>query len=208
MDIFLGINEKNKERIISYLLGHRYLLKKKESLLKKYKNEHLLVVIETGEINISNLDANGNKTILDTYFDNDIFFIESKNTADEIDVIAKSESHVIVFDYDYLKNNLHNNNEYFNNFMKNLSLILVEQNSLNQHRINLLTKKTIRSKLLAYFNSESTKRGTKYLLLPFSLTELADYLVIDRSAMSRELKYLKDEGFIKQKGKRITLLYR
>ena len=48
---------------------------------------------------------------------------------------------------------------------------------------------------------------SKSFTLPFSLTDLADYLSIDRSAMMRELAHLKEEGFIQKKGKKITLLY-
>ena len=48
---------------------------------------------------------------------------------------------------------------------------------------------------------------SKTFILPFSLSVLSDYLSVDRSAMSRELKNLKDEGFINIKQKRITLLY-
>ena len=75
-------------------------------------------------------------------------------------------------------------------------------------RIEILTKKTIRDKLLEYFNIYSKKHGTRVIYLPFSLTDFADYLAIDRSAMSREMKNLKDEGFIDSKGRKITLLYR
>ena len=51
------------------------------------------------------------------------------------------------------------------------------------------------------------KQISKYILLPFTLTDLADYLSIDRSAMMRELKNLKEEGLIETKGKRIHLNY-
>ena len=54
----------------------------------------------------------------------------------------------------------------------------------------------------------SRKSGSKYIYLPYNFSDLANYLSIDRSAMSRELGYLKEEGFISIKGKRITLLYR
>ena len=53
----------------------------------------------------------------------------------------------------------------------------------------------------------SKKHGSKHIYLPFTFTGLADYLAIDRTAMSRELKNLKDEGFIEIKNKRIDLLY-
>ena len=82
-------------------------------------------------------------------------------------------------------------------------------NSINDknNRIEILTKKTIRNRLLEYFKIVSLKNKSKNIYLPFTFTDLADYLAIDRSAMTRELKNLKEEGFIEIKNKRITLLY-
>ena len=73
-------------------------------------------------------------------------------------------------------------------------------------RIELLTKKNIRDKLLTYFNLLSTRTLSKTFTLPFSLTDLADYLSVDRSAMMRELSHLKEEGFIEKKGNSFTIL--
>ena len=74
-------------------------------------------------------------------------------------------------------------------------------------RLEVLSKRTIREKLLGYFNLMVKGKMNRYFYLPFSYTELADYLAIDRSAMMREIKNLKDEGFIKTNGHKITLLY-
>ena len=82
--------------------------------------------------------------------------------------------------------------------------ILNDKMEEKNKRIQILTKKTIRNKLLEYFNFSNSR----YVYLPFSFMALADYLGVDRSALSREIKFLKDEGFIEIKGKRITLLYR
>ena len=49
--------------------------------------------------------------------------------------------------------------------------------------------------------------GNKRFELPFSFTDLANYLCVDRSAMTRELSHLKKEGFIKINNRQITLLY-
>jgi CRP-like cAMP-binding protein len=49
-------------------------------------------------------------------------------------------------------------------------------------------------------------KPNRTFMLPFTYTDLADYLSIDRSAMMRELKNLKDDGFIKTNGKKITLI--
>ena len=55
---------------------------------------------------------------------------------------------------------------------------------------------TIRDKLLAYFRLQSIKEKSRIIHLPYSYTILADYLAINRSAMNRELKHLKDEKVI------------
>ena len=90
--------------------------------------------------------------------------------------------------------------------MQNLFTILSEKEQEKNERILILTKKTIRNKLLEYFKIMSRKNNSKYIYLPYNFTDLADYLGIDRTAMSREMKYLKEEGFIEVKGKKITLL--
>ena len=74
--------------------------------------------------------------------------------------------------------------------------------------MNIISKKSIRNKLLEFFDLSFRKNNSRNIYLPFTFTELADYLLIDRTAMTRELKTLKDEGFIKITGKRITLLYK
>ena len=72
-------------------------------------------------------------------------------------------------------------------------------------RVELLTKRSIRDKLLGYFTLLSTRNLSKTFTLPFSLTDLADYLSVDRSAMMRELKMLKEDGFIEKNKNKFTL---
>ena len=75
-------------------------------------------------------------------------------------------------------------------------------------RIEVLSKRSIRDKLLTYFSILSNKNFSKSITIPFSLTTLADYLSVDRSAMMREIKSLIDEGFIiKESKNKIKLLY-
>ena len=86
------------------------------------------------------------------------------------------------------------------------NLVLTKVSDLNI-RIELLSKKTIRDKILSYFRILSENSFSKTFTLPFSLTDLADYLSIDRSAMMREMKNLKEDGIIKKLDKnRFTLL--
>ena len=75
-------------------------------------------------------------------------------------------------------------------------------------RIELLTKRSTRDKILGYFTMLSSRNLSKSFSLPFSLTDLADYLSVDRSAMMREIKLLKEDGFIEKNGNKITLIYK
>ena len=88
---------------------------------------------------------------------------------------------------------------------KNLPILIMNNTIKLNTRIELLTKKNIRDKLLTYFNLLSTRKLSKTFSLPFSLTDLADYLSVDRSAMMRELSHLKEEGFIEKKGNTFTI---
>ena len=75
-------------------------------------------------------------------------------------------------------------------------------------RVKILEKKQIREKLLEYFEIENKKTRLNFFYLPFTFRDLADYLAINRSAMFRELKHLKDEKFIEINDRKITLLYK
>ena len=79
---------------------------------------------------------------------------------------------------------------------------IAEQN----FRMILLTYKGVRDKLLTYFNYLSLESSSKTIEIPFSLTDLADYLMIERTAMMRELKRLQDENIIRKNKNKIILL--
>ena len=84
---------------------------------------------------------------------------------------------------------------------------MVQNMKRQNERIDILTKKTTRDKLLEYFDTEAKKKGAKVFVMPMSYTDLADYFGVDRSALMREIKYLKDDGLIETNKKKITLLY-
>lgn len=82
--------------------------------------------------------------------------------------------------------------------------ILAAQQKTMVH-VDILGQRTIRQKLLALFDYLSRQSGSLSFQLPFSLTDCADYLAVDRSAMMRELGKMKDEGLLRMKGRRVWL---
>ena len=99
------------------------------------------------------------------------------------------------------------NCKFHTTLVSNLFELTLKRTIQQNTRIEILSKRTIREKLLSYFSLLSGKGFNKNIILPFSLTNLADYLSVDRSAMMRELKSLIDEGFIEKKRNRIKLLF-
>lgn len=129
------------------------------------------------------------------------------NTNNELFVMAKEKSRILIFNYDIFEKKCKRNCKIHEELLLGLpNLVLTKVSDLNL-RIELLSKKTIRDKLISYFKILSEKNFSKTFTLPLSLTDLADYLSVDRSAMMREIKTLKNEGFIKKGDKnKITLL--
>ena len=73
-------------------------------------------------------------------------------------------------------------------------------------RVEVLSRRTIRDKLLCYFSLQASHQNNTAFDLPFSISALADYICSDRSAMMREMKNMKQNGLIQADGRRITLL--
>ena len=127
---------------------------------------------------------------------------------DNCEIISKTQTRVLVIDYNKLINPKNLNHVYYNTFLLNLFDITNTKFKETNNRIRILEKKQIRDKLLEYFDIEYNGNPSKVLYLPFSLKELADYIAVNRSAMFRELKHLKDDKLIEIKNRKITLLYK
>ena len=184
--------------------------RKNQTITTYIQKRNQVCILLSGSADLVRYDLNGDKSIIEHFSKNDIFgeafYIVTTNN--ELSVEAKKNCEVLFFIYDNIYHKCRNNCKFHQILSANFSnLILNKVMDLNT-RIEILTKRTIREKLRGYFNILSTRNLSKTFTLPFSLTDLADFLSVDRSAMMRELKSLKDEGVIKKNGNRITLLYK
>ena len=154
-------------------------------------------------------DFNGNKTIIGHFVDDDIFgeVFFPANTNNELFAIARKNSEILFFTYDTLFTKCRRNCDFHKTITSSLSELFLSKIVELNLRIEILTKRNTRSKILSYFEILSKGSLRKTFTLPYSYTDLADFLSVDRSAMMRELKLLIDEGFIKKNGSKITLLY-
>ena len=209
MNVFDKISEKSQEKILKVLRGYEISILKDKKIVDYFNDDDEIGIILEGRIQVIQNNYNGTKTVVDDLGENNLIgckFTYLKN--DEYEIVAKENSKLLIISYNEIKNNFDSTDKNLNLFIKNLLFVTNEILESKIERIEVLTQKTIRAKLLEYFNVNSKKNGSRYIYLPFNFSGLATYLAVDRSAMTRELGYLKEEGFIAVKGKRITLLYR
>lgn len=204
-DLFYNINPREQGKILSFFESTTLHFKKNTTILNSVKKENIIGIVIKGHIQIVKNDYNGNETIIEELFDNDLFgFTMNTLSNSEQNIITKDDSDIIILYLDeIIEADL--NSIYYNQFLKNLLKIYYKKINNTNDRIEILTNKTIRNKLLAYFKIMSKKNKTRIIYLPYSFTDLADYIGVDRSAMYRELKNLKEEGFIEIKNKKIKL---
>ena len=210
MDVNFNIEEFIKNFENSCHRVQKKSFSKNEVITSYIKKRNQFCILINGNADLVRYDLNGNRTIVEHFSKNDIFgevfYIITTNN--ELLVEAREKCDVLFYTYNDIHNKCRNSCKFHLKLSEDLpELILSKVTNLNM-RIELLTKRSTRDKLIGYFTMLSTRNLCKSFSLPFSLTDLADYLSVDRSAMMRELKLLKEEGFIEKNGNKITLLYK
>lgn len=209
MDPFKKINEEDREELLRRLEASSFHFPKNTSILQTIKTDNLFGIVIKGGMQIIRTDYDGRRIIVEELGENDVFGSKiSFYIMNECEIVTTQDTDLVILDDYGIINYLHSDDIFFHQFVLNLYEISINIILERNERINILTKKTTRDKLLEYFNIASRKLRSRIIYLPFSFTDLADYLAVDRSAMSREMKHLKDEHIITVKGRKITLLYR
>lgn len=210
----MNINFDIEDFIINFENNCKRVQKKtfaKNEVITSYiQKRNQFCIMLSGNADLVRYDLNGNRTIVEHLSKNDIFgeVFYVITTNNELLVEAKGKCEVLFYIYDDIHNKCKNNCRFHQTLTENLpELILSKVTNLNM-RVELLAKRTIRDKLIGYFTLVSTRNLSKSFTLPFSLTDLADYLSVDRSAMMREMKLLKEDGIIEKSGNRIKLIYK
>ena len=202
--------KKFANEIISYCDKAQIKEFDKNEIITTYiVNRNMLFIVLKGSADLIRYDFNGNQTIVEKYKEYDVFgeIFYRININNELFVKAREKCKILMFNYDIFEKKCKKNCKFHEELLIGLpNLVLTKVSDLNL-RIELLSQKTIRDKILSYFRILSQNSFSKTFTLPFSLTDLADYLSIDRSAMMREIKNLKEDGIIKKLDKnRFTLL--
>lgn len=169
----------------------------------------IIGIILNGNADLKRIDIKGNETILERLSKGNIFSeMFQEESEDSTYLVATKKTEVLFIDYHYILKDCKINCRY-HNFVLNTIMDLMLNKTVNlNNKISILSKRSIKEKILTYLKKEELKHNSKTFTIPYSLQELADYLCIDRSAMMRELKNLQDEKKIKKDGRTFTIYKR
>ncbi len=158
---------------------------------------HEIGIVLNGSVNIENIDLWGNKSILSNISSCQVF-AESYALCQEPMMVnaVTAETSDILFLNIMLLTKLQGKESWSDKIMKNILYISVQKNLTLSRRIFCTTPKTIRSRLFMYLSTQSAKAGSTSFRIPFDRQGLADYLNLDRSALSKELGKMRDEGIL------------
>lgn len=204
--LFENISEKDKKSLLVSLNAIVTTFTEKAQVFNA-NNDNIIGVIDEGIVQIIRNDYNGDRILIEELTKNQIFGSRiSSITSHDYEVIAVSPCKITFFEFSDVYKEKIKKHPAFLQFQENLLRIMSDIILKRNQRIQVLSQKTIRERLLEYFKMISRGQKTKNITIPFNFTELADYLGINRSAMYRELANLKAEKQISIK-KRVISLY-
>jgi CRP-like cAMP-binding protein len=199
----LLFKELSDEEILSSLYCIDAKLKcfsKEEYILRAGNTTDSIGVLLTGTAIVIQEDLWGNRNIMTKLSTSDFFaepFAVIPDAVLSVSVVAMEKCEILQINIDKLLTMCSSACDHHNRLIKNLIAAFARKTLLFNDKITHMSKRKTRDKLLSYLSSEAIKRGTLSFDIPFDRQQLADFLCVERSAMSTELSKLQKEGLIK-----------
>ena len=197
--LFSGIKETDISTMLNCLSAHVSSYKKDEFILHTGDLVQQVGMVLSGSVLIIKEDFWGNRSILSEISPGSLFAetYACIGTAPlEVSAIASSDCKVLFLDFQKLLTTCSSACHFHIRLIHNLLSTMAQKNRMLTKKLEHMSQKTTRDKLLSYLSAESLKAKSPFFTIPFNRQQLADYLSVDRSAMSNELGKLKKEGIL------------
>jgi len=200
VSLFHGMTESDFEKMLSCLSVKISRYQKNETVFFAGEELTSVGIVLSGNIQITNEDIWGNRNLLAEFGEGELFaesFAFAKTKIAPVTAISTTESEIMFVDHSRILAPCCSACKFHLKMIENMLSVLSGKNILLNEKNRILSKRSTRDKLLAYLCSQSQKRGSNLFSVPFDRQELADYLCVDRSAMSSELGKLREEGVLR-----------
>lgn len=197
--LFHGISQAEISHILSCLGTHEKTYQKNEIILRAGSTVQEIGLVQSGSINIVANFYWGSSHIFGHIKKGDIFAenyaaIPGKELA--ADIVSAECSEILFLDLRKLLTVCQHGCDFHQRLIHNLIRISAQKNLALSSRMMHIAPRSIRDRLLSYLSEQASIHGNPQFSIPFDRQQLADYLGVDRSAMSNELSKMQKEGLI------------
>ena len=206
--LFNDIEDENLIAMLGCLGAKVITVRKNEAIFQEGTNAKFLGIILSGAVQMVQDDFYGNRTIVTQIEENRIFgesFACAGVTSLPVSFIASKDCEIMLIDCGRITNTCCNACAFHKQVIFNLLQLVAKKNLDFHQKIEITSKRTTREKLMAYLLSVAKQTGSNSFSIPYDRQGLADYLGVERSAMSAEISKLRKEGIIECQKNQFTI---
>ncbi len=207
--LFAGIGEEEMESLLSCLGARLCEYQRGDFVLRQGEYISDIMILAEGNLHIQKDDYWGNRSILGQISAGEMFgeaYVSPESGAMLNDVVAVADSKVIFFDVKRMLTTCSTACRFHSMVVRNMFFAISEKNRKLVQKLGHMSRRTTREKLISYLSEEAKKQNSSKFTIPFNRQQLADFLSVDRSAMSNELCKMRDEGLLEFEKNQFVLL--
>lgn len=197
--LFGGIKKEDMGAMLSCTGYHISTYSKGQVIaLENEKIRHVGIVL-SGAVDMVKEDVWGHKTLLARIGKEELFGESFACCEDNLSLVtfsAPEDTKVLFIPFHRIMHTCSMACEFHHKLVENMVRIIAGKNRELMKKVEVVSQKTLREKILAYLSHQSQRAESRYFEIPLSRQELAEYLCADRTALSRELASMKADGLI------------
>jgi len=197
--LFLGIRPEDMEGMLGCIGYYVREYKRGEIIAFEAETINHVGVVLKGSVDMIKEDVWGNRTMLLRSYVEDVFgetFACGEDSLSVVTFVAAEDTKVMFLSFCRVMHTCTHACVFHQTLIENMVRVIARKNRELMRKIEVVSKKTLREKILAYLSIQSQTQGTSRFTIPLGRGEWAEYLCADRSALTRELVKMKDEGLI------------
>ena len=197
--LFSGVSDTEISAMLNCLQAKLLTFQKGDYVFREGERIDNITVLVKGKLLVQHDDFWGNRNIVNVIRVGEMFgeaYVAPESGSLLNDVIAEEDSAVIFFDVRRILTVCSTACRFHSMVIQNLFFAITEKNRKLVQKIGHMSKRSTRAKLLSYLSEEAKRQNSSHFTIPFTRQQLADFLCVDRSAMSNELCKMRDEGLL------------
>lgn len=197
--LFDGIGDDEIVQILN-CLGYSIRLYRKDKVIAMEGNDiRYIGIVLQGAVDMVKEDLWGNKDMLTRMLPGDLFgetFACGIEAESVVTFVASATTEALIVPFNRVLKTCSNACGFHEKLIRNFIFMIARKNKALMQKLEVVTKKSLREKILAYLSQQAQEQQAKYIQIPLGRKELADYLCADRSSLTRELSGMKKEKII------------